>query len=1160
MKRFYTFLSLFLLSLVGITQAVAQQYEQGDLLTDMNDVVGKEVLVYCPGGVSWDHPSGYMNGTNNVSSQIGAENIYVFEAVDGETADGQQLYRLKQKSTGLYYKDPTVWGTDDDTPVEMTANASEAYKFTSMVFEEQDPNSFQLDDENWRTAATPAKQDLSEIGFVFSRYTRPANTKDWPAVYLGSIGSLFWSPYVDTNVWRIYTLNTLTGVNKLVSYIDYYFSQGPDALAHGKNPGQYAEEAWQEANEAYLAANDLFNGTHTDAEYDAMCERLKQAYEKLQANVIPLAAGYYLIRDSRTPHNYMFSTTSGSDELIGSGNYTQGEELTTDDAKYIWYVTPGDKENIFTIKNYYTESYITGQKNSAGRFNLGKQANIGVAMEGQVETPSFLIYVPQDKESDHSQQLNTSNGYIVSWNSQPGDAGNCFHFETVDQSLIDQLEATVRQQALNDRLQKLYDEASRTKSLNDGSYGLVTDASALSSNATCQSEGSLAGLLDGDNATYFHTEWSASGNDPKAYHYLQADLGRAVNGVKLAYTGRYRGVNNRPGNQPKTINVYVTNDPNGDWNDLGNAVMTYTEPVIFQVNATKKDTVENMAGELSIPFDGNYRYFRFEVLNTVASDTEKGEEKLSDYPFWYLSELRFLSSEAGATNYDMVDASIRSAFEAQLAAAAAALEAGTATAEGIDALQAAYDNLMNNLPDLTRITTLANTAKETAKAAAVGEEPGYYPQAAVDALNAAAAAAEAKAQPGLSVAQVNETVSTLQAAIDAFNNTLILPEAGKYYFVRSASEKANWQTNQGYNSKQAAIYSRDNALTGAVRFTMPNNGYEAEGELTDSINLYNHVKYLWYVEKSGNQKIVLRNVGTGMYLSNHTASNNAQLAQSTEPEELTVGFSKAGAFYIQVGEGIYANAQLGGAMVAWSDHADDNGSIKFEEAAKNMYYDEDYWWTVTPGAWQIITLPVAVKDPSNGGNGTAYTLVGQSDDNKLVLSKLNGTVEAGTPFIFKANDEVLDDNNLPNAYFMTAEGGFADVDGLFTYALTPKSVNGLTGTVAAVDTCYKDRAYFDAAGELRTTGSKGKVAIGNNSGYFNGTHATGVSTEGADALIDLPEGAVINGIADVVVLPEVVDVYSLNGVLVRKNVKSANAVNGLPAGIYVVGGQKVIVK
>ena len=38
------------------------------------------------------------------------------------------------------------------------------------------------------------------------------------------------------------------------------------------------------------------------------------------------------------------------------------------------------------------------------------------------------------------------------------------------------------------------------------------------------------------------------------------------------------------------------------------------------------------------------------------------------------------------------------------------------------------------------------------------------------------------------------------------------------------------------------------------------------------------------------------------------------------------------------------------------------------------------------------------------------------------------------------------------------------------------------------------------------------------------------------------------------------NVYSINGQLVRKNVKTVNALKGLPAGIYVVGGKKFIVK
>lgn len=1153
MKRFYTILSLFLLSLVGITQAVAQEYEQGDLLTNMDDVVGKKVLVYAAGGVAGDHPSGYLNGLESVTEGIGENNVYTFELVDGETADGNPLYRLKQVKTELYFAEPNPWGVDDDdTPVKLTSNADQAFKFCSLPFVEYDPDGFTLDADNWRQAATPQKQDLSQEGFVFSHHTLPTN---WNACYLGSIGTPFYSPYTDTNVWLIYSLKSNSGVDKLTGYLDYYFSEGPDAFNHGNNPGQYSEEAWQEANDAYYAANELYNGTHSDAEYDAMCERLKNAYENLMKSVVPLKTGYYRIHDCRGTANYLYSRPEGSNEFIGAGAYTANDPLEASDAKYIWYVNTTDKENVFTIKNYYSESYMCG-KSTNDRYLLDKEGTMGVALEGKGQANSFLIYAPQDDATDHNKQFNTSNGYIISsWQGQAGDLGNNYIFETVDESLIKDLESGIRQQALNERLQKLYDEAAKTKALNDGSYGLVSDAANLSSNATCKSEGSLAGLLDGNLNTYFHTDWTGN-NDPKTYHYLQADLGAAVSGVKMTYTGRYRAAGKRPGNQPKTIEVYVTNDTNGEWTDLGTFEMPYTDQVIFQVNETKKDTVDNYAGTLDIAFNAPYRYFRFDVLGTTAGENE---EKLNGYPFWYLSELRLHSNEPNqATNYSMVDANVRSAFEAQLQAASEALAAGTATAEGIDALQAAYDELIKNLPDPSRILALANKAKETVKKAAVGDEPGYYAQASIDEINKAIAQAEAIAKPGMTLAQVNEALAALQNAVDAFSNSLILPQAGKFYFIRSASEKKNWQLNKGYNSKRAPLYSRDNALTGAVRFTMPNNGYEDEGELNDTIDLYKHVKYLWYVEKSGNMKVVIRNVGTGMYLSNTTKSNNAALAQSTEPAELNVLSAKAGAFAIEVGEGIYANAQLGGAMVAWNDPTDDNGSLSFEEAAADNFADADYYWTVTPGAYQIITLPVSVNIPSFG-DGTAYTLVGQSDDNKLVLSKLEGTVEAGTPFIFKANEGLEDDNHLPNAYFETTEGNLGGLNGaLFTYNFTPKHVNGLTGTVAETDTCYNDRAYF-SAGELRCTRT-GKAAIYNNSGYFDGSHATGVSADNADATIDIPEGSVINGISQVVVLPEVVDVYSLQGVLVRKNVKSANAVKGLPAGIYVIGGQKVIVK
>ena len=54
----------------------------------------------------------------------------------------------------------------------------------------------------------------------------------------------------------------------------------------------------------------------------------------------------------------------------------------------------------------------------------------------------------------------------------------------------------------------------------------------------------------------------------------------------------------------------------------------------------------------------------------------------------------------------------------------------------------------------------------------------------------------------------------------------------------------------------------------------------------------------------------------------------------------------------------------------------------------------------------------------------------------------------------------------------------------------------------------------------------------------------------------------LNDIKDVVIEDpkEIVDVYSVDGVLIRRNVARINATNGLAKGIYIVGKQKVLVK
>ena len=65
-----------------------------------------------------------------------------------------------------------------------------------------------------------------------------------------------------------------------------------------------------------------------------------------------------------------------------------------------------------------------------------------------------------------------------------------------------------------------------------------------------------------------------------------------------------------------------------------------------------------------------------------------------------------------------------------------------------------------------------------------------------------------------------------------------------------------------------------------------------------------------------------------------------------------------------------------------------------------------------------------------------------------------------------------------------------------------------------------------------------------------------------DLVVYVKGNGMLNGVNEVIVedQAEKVDVYSIDGVLIRRNVARANATDGLAKGIYIVGKQKVLVK
>ena len=1188
MKRFYSILSLLLLFLAGASNVAAQEFSEGTLLTSIDAVAKEARFILKSPGTSDDHPSGYVCGTKQYKQNIDKSCLFTLEAVTGETVDGYQVYLLKQVETGLYFKDYELggefWDSSDLPPfsngdlTEMTDNKAQAMKFTVLRFEDLTGQTVVQS----RTSATNAKQDLSQDGFVFTRadVSSPCPENN-PYTYLGGLGKPFYSRYVDTNVHQIYTVNEKTGYEKIRAYAMAYFPGSPEtAFPPGVDPGYYPANLVAEAQKIYdnvgaWQESGLPEELRTEEAVNAYCARIVELAELLAKSIIKVETGYYFIRDSRETPRYWRPVVQDNKQLLGWSAYTVPEVLDVESARHIWKVTKssvknattGENDDVYTFQSYFTNEFASATTTSGDRFTMAAEpANFTIDKEAALaaQTGSFVIY-PYGKSG---QKMNTyNNGAIGIWAWT--DAGNCFRFQTVDESAVADLEETIRQAALNEKLQTLLTDAQTLKRKNDGSIGMVTNVSQLSGNENDPSEGQLANLIDGNSTSFYHSSWRDAQKDG-VLAYVQADLGIAVSKINLDYTRRWRRVN-PIGDNPLTAIVSGTNTPDDEesWQYLADITFDYVDEVRYANQSTQgTDTlVAESRGVTPVDFNGNYRYIRLSVTSVVQPG---GANTSTSDPFWCLAELYFKSD--ATPNYSMLDEELRNRFEALMAQAATELEAGAAKQETIDALTAAYNAVLASIPDPIRIANAVAEAKALRAKAQAGTEPGYFSYDAIAKFDAAIATANDAVKAGITLAEIESVIAALDAATVEFNGALILPTVGSHYVIRSASTKKAW-TNDHWNSARAPLASVSNAASAALKFTYLDGSHITEEgapltpieELVDTADVYQDMRNIWLVEEAGEGKIVLRNVGTGMYLSEgQTENSSGQAYQSAEKSSVTYYLAGPGKFVFVAGlvsgNETYFNCNSAGSVVTWNAKDDENGFWSFEAVDPVSVEAPYYYLSLAPGRMHIVTLPVDVIGGSCYYGD--YVLVGQSADNKLVLtpgSNYNdGIIPAGVPFIVTVPaDAPNGTQNVQMEYIL--EDGETYMDGTVKYVFEPVKVAGLQGTLCETAVAGVGCAVLNASGiqAIKT----GNVTVGVNSGYFDGTQTLDVVAGDGDITLDIPENFVLNSINDAIVLKgENNNVYSVSGVLVRKNVKGDAAVKGLPAGLYIVNGEKVVVK
>ena len=376
----------------------------------------------------------------------------------------------------------------------------------------------------------------------------------------------------------------------------------------GTKVGFYRKEALTDLQTAYNAAKTVHDEKTVDA-YTPVYDVLFSEYSSLINNEyarINITEGYAyrLTNKAYADRSMGVETAEGDDE-----NEMFGLPTAETDAQ-IWYFEPGTTAGTYYLKNKGTKLYpasaSSGTVLKADKAESTKGQNGGAAPY-TLHDMGNGVFALSNGSGLHCSKSQSYN--IVGW----GTDADATQWYITAVELDNALEARLKLEETIEKTMSLINEMAsaippqnlklQTED-NRADYYLSTNACYNTLNNASDGQG-LAGLLDDDIETYFHSDYK---NQVQDTHYLQVDLGegKAVSSFKFYYT--IRSNNN---NYPKEIKV--EGSANGaDFYEF----KTFTEDTDHL--PTSKDV--KWESEL-IENPNHYRFLRFSV--TKAWDNKK---------------------------------------------------------------------------------------------------------------------------------------------------------------------------------------------------------------------------------------------------------------------------------------------------------------------------------------------------------------------------------------------------------------------------------------------------------------------------------------------------------------------------------------------------------
>ena len=706
----------------------------------------------------------------------------------------------------------------------------------------------------------------------------------------------------------------------------------------------------------------------------------------------------------------------------------------------------------------------------------------------------------------------------------------------IDRDALDSKYATLRTAA-----NKLYNEETTDQ------RKLITDADQLNSNAKAPSEGSYANLLDDSNTTIFHSSWTAEA--VVDYHNLQIDL-RTRPQKDLTYFFAARGSGNH--DTPNHFVIYGTNDE-----ELGGDVLSMNDRWTQVDDVNYEDDAETIPNTNAATYTGEihadqaYRYYRFVVLHTTdqASGRVNGT---TQYPYFNLGTFQMYIPKAADEIPYNYDASVKEAadnLKPVLDKANEATAPHTIWPDDLDELQAAYDALLAVSTNTSDLVSTYNTMNTYAENTLVGGEVGYADsQSSVDAFTSAVQQAyESVDADRPTREQINNAIEAMNAAKAALLEHINKIEPNKWYYIVSASTLEY--------CKDKAMFMTSTNVGSEVNFGQLNENGEGE--------FYNDPYAMWrLVPVEGTDYYAIQNLGTAHYFgpSLGRGSNYRNKVQNT-PDPFRVDYIGQGQLqFVSINDKYTVEDQLhaqqdGSVIVPWPTGINGASCWRVEEVPE----DQDIAILIKQNSIRIQTLPFDIPAGRDGlmelnPDVKAYSVKSVSYDEESNTSTVELTlkddIKAGEPFVMTFGDyTAYDDETSEWDYF---------------YSCAPENViteateaNGLIGTLDGLTIEKKGLGYIVNSGLQATADAA--VKIDGQRGYIDPSKVK--TQDGATDLVISCEG-LLSGLRIVKVnsAKELVDVYTIDGKLIKKNVKATEAQKGLAKGIYVIGKDKVAVK